>query len=190
MNYMTDVMLLWDSPLLFQKLFAEHGIKCQRITAETIGTPFLPSCKCLVVPTGFANPAYTKVLSGLIRSKKQIEKFLEKGGTLLIFGPMVDGHEFNWLPMELKYVQKQISADVVKTDGHNIQCIVDDLEHAEFDGYLTDVQGDVLLTDQEGHALMVSKKIGEGMIIATTIHEFPSGNFLRWMVERSKSTRL
>jgi hypothetical protein len=67
---------------------------------------------------------------------------------------------------------------------------VDDLEHAEFDGYLTDVQGDVLLTDQEGHALMVSKKIGEGMIIATTIHEFPSGDFLKLMVERSKSTRL
>jgi hypothetical protein len=187
---MTDVMLLWDSPLLFEKLFTEHGIKCQRISAESIGTPFLPPCRCLVIPTGFANPAYTKVLKGLVRNKKQIEKFVEKGGTLLVFGPMVDGHEFNWLPMRLKYVQKQMSADVCKTDEHNIQCIVDDLEQVEFDGYFIDVQGKVLLTDKDRNALMASKKIGEGMIIATTIHELPSGDFLKLMVERSKSTRL
>ena len=187
---MTDVMLLWENPLLFEKLFAEHDIKCQRISAESIGTPFLPPCRCLVVPTGFANQNYTKILNGLVRNKKQIAKFVEKGGTVLIFGPMVDGHEFNWLPMELKYVQKQMSSDVLKTNEHNIQCIVDELDQVEFDGYFTDVQGEVLLTDKDRNALMVSKKIGEGMIIATTIHEFPCGNFLKWMVERSKSTRL
>ncbi|MDI3539405.1 MAG: hypothetical protein PWQ52_528 [Methanolobus sp.] len=186
---MTDVMLLWDSPLLFEKLFAEHGIKCQRITAETIGTPFLPPCKCLVVPTGFANPAYTKVLGGLRRSKKQIERFVEKGGILLVFGPMVEGHDFDWLPIELKYTQKQMSADICKAkDG--AQCIVDKLEHVEFDGYLTDKEGEVLLTDPEGRALMVSKKIGDGMIIATTVHEFPSGDFLKWVLHEAKSTKL
>lgn len=186
---MTDVMLLWDSPLLFEKLFAEHGIKCQRITAETIGTPFLPPCKCLVVPTGFANPAYTKVLGGLRRSKKQIEMFVKKGGIVLVFGPMVEGHDFDWLPMELKYVQKQMSADVCKSKKES-QCIVDNLEQVEFDGYLTDVEGDVLLMDQEGRALMVSKKIGDGMIIATTIHEFPSEDFLKWVLQKAKSTKL
>ena len=187
---MTDVMLLWDSPLLFEKLFTEHGIKCQRITAESIGTPFLPPFKCLVIPTGFANAAYTKVLSGLRRNKKQIEKFVERGGTLLVFGPVVDGHDFDWLPMGLRYVQKQMSANVCKTDKHNIQCIVDELGQVEFDGYFTDVQGEVLLRDEDGNALMAIKRIGEGMIIATTIHEFPSGDFLKWMVERSKTTRL
>lgn len=185
---MTDVMLLWDNPLLFEKLFAEHGIKCQRITAETIGTPFLPPCKCLVVPTGFANPAYTKVLGGLRRSKKQIERFVEKGGILLVFGPMVEGHDFDWLPMELRYTQKQMSADICKAKDDS-QCIVDNLEQVEFDGYFTDVEGDVLLTDPDGRALMVSKKIGDGMIIATTIHEFPSGDFLKWVLQRAKSTK-
>ncbi|MCQ6962677.1 hypothetical protein [Methanolobus chelungpuianus] len=186
---MTDVMLLWDSPLLFEKLFAEHGIKCQRITAETIGTPFLPPCKCLVVPTGFANPAYTKVLGGLRRSKKQIERFVEKGGIVLAFGPMVEGHDFDWLPMELKYVQKQMSADICKAKDES-QCIVDKLEGVEFDGYLKNAEGDVLLTDKKGRALMVSKKTGDGMIIVTTIHEFPSGDFLKWVLQKAKSTRL
>lgn len=186
---MTDVMLLWDSPLLFEKLFAEHDIKCQRITAGTIGTPFLPPCKCLVIPTGFANPAYTKVLSGLRRSKKQIERFLDKGGIVLVFGPMVDEHDYDWLPMNLKYVQEQMSADVCKT-GEDAQCMIDDLEQVEFDGYFTDTDGDILLTDTEGKSLMVSKRVGEGKIIATTIHEFPSGDFLKWIVQKSKSTKL
>lgn len=186
---MTDVMLLWDTPLLFEKLFIEYNIKCQRVSTGSMGTPFLPPCKCLIIPTGFANPAYTKILSDIVRNKKKIHKFVENGGTLLIFGPMVEAYEFDWLPMKLKYIQRQMSAKVCKANDE-VQCLVEELEHVEFDGYFTDVGGDVLLKDEDGNALMVSKKVGEGMIFATTIHELPSEDFLKRMVQHAKSTKL
>ncbi len=60
----------------------------------------------------------------------------------------------------------------------------------EFDGYFTETDGDVLFRDEKGNPLMVSKKIGDGIIIATTIHEYPSGDFLKWMVETGKRNKI
>jgi hypothetical protein len=37
---------------------------------------------------------------------------------------------------------------------------------------------------------MVVKELGEGKIIATTIHEFPSGEFLKWINETAKKSKL
>ncbi len=188
---MTDVMLLWDNALLFEKLFLEHDIKCQRIAPENLGTPFLPPSKCLMIPTGFANTDYTKVLNGIERSKKKLETFVEKGGTLVIFGPMISEYEYPWLPMKLRYVQKQMSANICITKEHIARCLVEDPKmEVEFDGYFTDTEGDVIFRDEDGNALMVVKKYGEGMIIATTIHEFPSGEFLKWIVENAKTTKI
>ncbi|WP_406656438.1 hypothetical protein V7O62_11325 [Methanolobus sp. ZRKC2] len=188
---MTEVMLLWDKTLLFEKLFLEHDIKCQRIAPENLGTPFLPPCKCLMVPTGFANPAYTKILSGIERSRKKLEKFVENGGILVIFGPMVSEYDYPWLPTKLRYVQKQMSAKAFRKGEHNAQCLVDNPEaEIEFDGYFSDAEGEVLFKDENGNALMVIKELGEGMIIATTIHEFPSGNFLKWVVQSAKKSKI
>lgn len=188
---MTDVMLLWDKALLFEKLFLEHNVKCQRIAPENLGTPFLPPCKCLIIPTGFANPAYTKVLNGIERNRKKLETFVENGGFVVIFGPMVSEYEYPWLPMKLRYVQEQMSANICMTTEHSARCLVEEPEtEVEFDGYFTDTEGDIIFRDENGNALMVVKEIGKGMIIATTIHEFPSGSFLKWIVETAKSTKL
>ncbi len=186
---MTDVMLIWDKGLLFEKLFTEHGIKCQRIAAETIGVPFLPACKCMIVPTGFAEASYTGSLGGLRKNKAHIEKFVRNGGTVLVFGPMVSGHTFDWLPIDLTYTQQQMSAQVCRScDGTS--CIVEDKDQVECDGYFDAREGKVLLTDAQGRALMVSKDLGAGKIIVTSIHEYPSVEFLRWILQVSKSTKM
>ncbi len=49
----------------------------------------LPSCKCIIIPTGFANPDYTKIAAGIERNGKAFEKFVKNGGILVVFGPMV-----------------------------------------------------------------------------------------------------
>lgn len=188
---MTDVMLLWETPLLFEKLFVEYNIKCQRVPAESIGTPFLPPCRCLVLPTGFANPAYTSTLKGIVRNKNKIENFLKKGGTVVIFGPMVPEHGYEWLPFGLKYVQEQGYGIVKRTGGHEDICVVD--EHAaevEYDGYFLDTDAKVVLTDESNRPLMVVKDVGKGKVIACSIHEFPSKEFLQRIVEVSSSCKI
>jgi hypothetical protein len=48
----------------------------------------------------------------------------------------------------------------------------------------------VILKDEQGRAVMVKKEFGEGLIIATTVHEFPSADFLGCAVDQGKNTRL
>ena len=42
------------------------------------------------------------------------------------------------------------------------------------DGYFSETDADVVLKDDKGRPIMVVKGIGEGLIVATTIHEFPA----------------
>ncbi len=188
---MTEVMLIWDNPLLFEKLFKEHDIKCQRIVADSIGTPFTPPCKCVVIPTGFANKEYTNILPGIERNAKSFENFVRKGGNLIIFSPVVPEYSYRWLPMELEYKQKHQITKICKDEDHEAQCLVDNkCSEVEFDGYFSKTEGKVVYSSNEGMPLMVVKELGEGKIIATTIHELPSGEFLKWITETAKKSKL
>ncbi|MCK5484725.1 MAG: hypothetical protein KAI86_00840 [Desulfobacterales bacterium] len=191
--HMTDVMLIWDTPLLFEKLFLDNGLKCQRILSHAVGTPFLPPCKCIIIPTGFANPDYTKIVAGIERNGRTFEKFVKNGGILVVFGPMVPEYHYDWLPMELMYVQEHGLTLINKVGEHGAQCIITDIDmQVECDGYFskTDGDADVLLNNAGERPVMVAKNIGDGIVIATTIHEFPSADFLSWVMERAKMSRV
>ncbi len=188
---MTEVLLIWDSPLFFENLFREHNIKCQRVISESIGTPFIPACKCIIIPTGFANREYTNILPGLKKNAKRFENFIRKGGNLVIFSPMVDKYVYDWLPMELEYIQQQQVTTICTTKDNEAQCLVENLcSDVEFDGYFSKTDGEIIFSDKKGKALMVVKQLGKGKVIATTIHEFPSVQFLKWVDQNAKSTRL
>ena len=191
--YMTDVMLIWDTPLLFEKLFLDNDLKCQRILSHAVGTPFLPSCKCIIIPTGFANPDYTKIVAGIERNGRAFEKFVKNGGILVVFGPMVPEYHYDWLPMELMYVQEHGLTLVKKVDEHGAQSIIPDANidtQVECDGYFSKTDADVLLNNSDGKPVMVAKNIGDGIVVATTIHEFPSADFLLWVMGRAKLSRI
>jgi hypothetical protein len=188
---MTDVLLLWDMPQLFDKLFIEYGLKSQLALSNAIGTPFLPPCKCVLIPTGFANPMYTTILPGIERNKKAFEKFVKKGGILVVFGPMVEEYHYEWLPMQLTYIQEQESTLVRKVLGHEVPSLVSDISvPVECDGYFSETDSNVLFNNNDGKPIMISSEFGDGMIIATTIHEFPSSDFLSWVVNRAKISKI
>ena len=188
--YMNDVMLIWDTPLLFEKLFLDNDLKCQRILSHAVGTPFLPSCKCIIIPTGFANPEYTKIAAGIERNGNAFGKFVKNGGILVVFGPMVPEYQYDWLPVELVYVQELGSTLVQKVGEHGVQCIITDADTpVECDGYFLKTDADVLLNNSDGKPVMVAKNVGDGIVVATTIHEFPSADFLSWVMERAKLSR-
>jgi len=52
---MADIALMWDSRLLFEKFFIEHGFDHQLIHPANMGSPFLPPFKMILIPTGFAS---------------------------------------------------------------------------------------------------------------------------------------
>lgn len=175
---MSDVILLWDCPLLFEKLFVEYGLECSRALSTSLGTPYLPSCKILILPTGFANKQYTKTGAGLERGKHSLEKFVTKGGTLLVFSPLVPEYEYDWLPFSLKYIMEENSCTPQLVGKHDAQKLVENIvSPVGCDGYFSETDADVVLKDDRGKPIMVVKEIGEGMIVATTIHELPGAGF-------------
>jgi hypothetical protein len=73
----------------------------------------------------------------------------------------------------------------------SMPCIIGEpQEPVECDGYFSRADGEVILKDEQGRAVMVKKEFGEGLIIATTVHEFPSADFLGCAVDQGKNTRL
>ncbi len=187
---MSDVMLLWDDPLLFEKLFKEAGLKCQRVLSSSLGTPFLPPCRCVVVPTGFANPAYTKVGKGIESNGKKLEGFVRSGGVLLIFGPLVTKYDYSWLPVELSYVESHGQTGLEVVGDHTACSIVAGDVTVECDGYFSDTDGRVVMKNDDGHPVLVVWELGEGTIIATTLHEFPSVDFLKCVVGGAKKVKV
>jgi len=180
---MSDVILLWDSPLLFEKLFVEYGLECSRAVSTSLGTPYLPACKVLILPTGFANKQYTKTGVGLERSKYSLEKFVTKGGTLLIFSPLVPEYDYEWLPFTLKYVMEENPCSPHPEGTHDAQKLVQNIiPPLGCDGYFAETDADVVIKDDKGRPIMVAKEIGDGIIVATTIHELPAADFFECRV--------
>ena len=181
---MLDITLIWDCELLFEKLFVEHGLSYQRTPSSAIGTPFLPGSRVMIVPTGFANPQYTKILRGIEANKSFFDGFVKKGGVLVVYGALVPEYTYRWLPFTLKYREQYGAVDIEAAEGadpgHECLCIFDGTR-AECDGYFTETDGDVILTGG-GMPILVAKEHGDGIIVATTIHEFPTGEFLKWAV--------
>jgi len=189
--FMSDIILLWDSPLLFEKLFVEYGLECSRALSTSLGTPYLPACKVLVLPTGFANKQYTKTGVGLERGKHSLEKFVAKGGTLLVFSPLVPEYEYEWLPFSLKYVMEENPCIPKPVGEHDAQKLVKNiLPPVGCDGYFAETDANVILKDDRDRPIMVIKEIGDGMIVATTIHEFPAAEFFECRTACTKKVKI
>ena len=130
------------------------------------------------MPTGFANEQYTKTGAGLVRSKRSLEKFVANGGTLLIFSPQVPEYGYKWLPFSLKYALEENPCTPHPVGEHDAQKLVKTIiPPVGCDGYFTETDANLVLKDDKGRPIMVVKEIGDGMIIATTIHELPAAEF-------------
>ena len=187
---MPDIAIIGEKTFLFEKLLEEAGRDHSFVKPEVLGSPFLPRFRMVVIPTGFANPQYSKTLPALKAAKSKIAEFLEKGGVLTVFGPLVPEHEYDWLPLHLRYVGEYESTEIVPVSDHHCSFFVGAIE-ADCDGYL--VPGDefeTALTDSRGRSVLVVGKYGRGKIVATTIHEFPSIDYLCWAAEEGQPAKI
>jgi hypothetical protein len=101
---MPDIAIIGEKTFLFDKLLAETGREYQFVKPEVLGSPFLPRFRMLMIPTGFANPQYSRALSALRAARSRIAEFLERGGVVTVFGPLVPEHDYEWLPLPHRYL--------------------------------------------------------------------------------------
>jgi hypothetical protein len=173
--------LIWDEKLVFSRYVEECGVACEHITPHMIATPFYRGrFNTLIVPTGFANPAFSGLLPALKAAAPRIRRFVGQGGRLLVFGAATDrGDAYDWLPVRLRYHHQygpniltidKASPWVSLVEGYDTSCI-------ECDGYFTEFEGSVIAS-AGGNPVLIRAPFGEGEILATTIHEYPSRPFL------------
>lgn len=186
---MPDIALIGDRSFLFERLFQEIGATYQFLSPEILGSPFLPRYRMVVIPTGFANPQYSRALPALCRLRSNIAEFVRGGGVITVFGPLVAEHEYEWLPLKLRYIC-DYGAQTVQQSSHECACLLCTTT-PECDGYLLPGEGfETVLRDQSGRAILVMGRYGEGLIVATTVHEFPAAEYLKWALSQSRPAKL
>ena len=173
---------VWATPQHFNRFIEECGIGCELITPHMLAAPFFrPTLNCLIIPTGFANPIYSSLLPALRASSPRIKRFVENGGSLLVFGAAADKPDaYDWLPFNIVYRHDCHPRSIAFATESDTRSILDDYDPVaiECDGIFPQHEADGVGTC-ESAAVIIEKQIGKGKIIVTSVHEYPSRRFLK-----------
>lgn len=173
---------VWNSPQHFSRLIEDCGIPCELVTPQMLAAPFFRgSFTCLVVPTGFGNPKYSNLLPALRASSSRIRRFVERGGRLLVFGAADNRPDaYDWLPFPVTYEHDFHPRSVAVSESSVAARILDDYDagNVECDGCFP-CHGGNPSGEDAGSAVLIEQPCGEGMIVVTSIHEFPSRQFIQ-----------
>ncbi|BAI61497.1 conserved hypothetical protein [Methanocella paludicola SANAE] len=185
---MTDASFISDRGNVFEAAFNEFGYTCQKIVPQAFGSPFCQPSKLLIVPSGFADPKYYKVLPALKRNKEKIAEFIKNGGIVLAFGAMLDDYEYDWLPMKLKYNMQFKTRNVRLIKPDSPAALLLEPGEKDCDGYFTEHDGETIMTLDDGRPVLVHKQYGKGHIIAASLHEYPSKKFIDWACSKERES--
>ncbi len=173
---------VWQTKQHFNRYIEDCGITCELITPHMLAAPFYRGTfNCLIIPTGFANPAYSNLLPALRAAAPRINKFVENGGNLLVFGAAAEKPDaYDWLPFSVTYNHDCHARRIECSSGSSVITIIDDYNPLciECDGSFPSHEG-MRVGVAESTDVIIEKKIGNGKIIVTSIHEYPSRDFLK-----------
>lgn len=173
---------VWATPQHFNRFIEECGISCELVTPHMLAAPFYrPTLNCLIIPTGFANPSYSNLLPALRASSPRIRRFVENGGSLLVFGAAADKPDaYDWLPFSIVYRHDCHPRSITCEANSVTWSLIEDYDPSaiECDGIFPEHEGDGAGTS-ESAAVLIEKNIGRGRVVVTSIHEYPSRRFLK-----------
>jgi len=172
---------VWETRQHFTRFIEECGIACEVVTPHMLAAPFYRgSFNCLIVPTGFGNPNYSKLLPALHAASPRILKFLDNGGNLLVYGAAIDNPSaYDWLPFPVTYRHECHPRKIICNASGISETIVEDYDtdRVECDGCFPKHDGDAAGLG-DGETAVIEKHVGKGCVVVTSIHEFPSKKFI------------
>ncbi len=185
------VGLVWDQPLVFGRFLEECGVTSIPVTPQLLAAPFFRGqYNVLIIPTGFANPAYSQVLPALRASSGRIRRFVENGGCLVVYGAADPGPDrYNWLPFQATYRYEPGNGRIEMDPGNMLSSITRDYhpDHIEYDGFFSSFEGNAVGTI-DGNTVLFEKSLGTGVIVVTSIHEYPSRSFVTALCMKAGET--
>ncbi|MBN1454706.1 MAG: hypothetical protein JW945_00420 [Methanomicrobia archaeon] len=180
-----EIALLWDRDTPYEQYLREHGFRYKLVQPQLLAAPFFSwrAFRLMIVPAGFGNSYFSGMLAVLRANRATITSFVRAGGTLLVSGALAHSNAYDWLPLQLGYVRKDIQATIERKKEDMAAQLVEQAV-CFCDGYLgtLDDDWDVVLTvtaDLDVRPVLVVVRYGAGKIIVSSIHEYPSERFLR-----------
>ena len=184
---------VWGTKQHFNRYIEDCGIACELVTPHMLAAPFFRGTfNCLIIPTGFANPAYSNLLPALRAASSRIKKFVENGGNLLVFGAATDKPDsYDWLPFPVRYRHDCHPRHIECSSWSDTGTIIDDYDPLciECDGSFLSHEG-TCVGIAESSDVIIEMQIGKGRIVVTSVHEYPSRVFLKSFCNAGKETTL
>jgi glutamine amidotransferase-like uncharacterized protein len=183
---------VWGTKQHFNRYIEECGIACELITPHMLAAPYYRGTfNCLIIPTGFANPAYSNLLPALRAASSRIEKFVRNGGNLLVFGAASEKPDaYDWLPFPVVYKHDCHPRGIECSPDSGTGSLIADYNHLciECDGSFTSHDGE-RVGIAELSDVIIEKLAGDGRIVVTSVHEYPSRGFLKNFCSSGKESR-
>lgn len=178
-----SLCVLWDTKMTFHRLVEDAAGYCDAVTPLMLSAPFYRGkYSGIIIPTGFGNTSYSKLLPALRACSERIEEYLENGGKLLVFGAADSNPgRYDWLPVDIEYrfefAEHKLSIDNTSPwstlfDGY-------DTNNFACDGLFEKYEGKaVAVSENNGKPVLVECPVGKGTLILAATHEYPSASFL------------
>ncbi len=167
---------------MFGRLIEDCGTCCEYITPHMLASPFYRGrFVSLIIPTGFANAAYSNLMPALRASQGRIRRFVENGGRLLVFGAGDDRQDaYDWLPFTVRYRHTYGPCSISFAAQNPYASLIEGYDPCaiECDGSFAGSDADVIASGEDGRPIVLKRDIGAGTVIVTSIHEYPSRAFL------------
>jgi hypothetical protein len=172
-----------DSSSTFRRFIEDCKVNCEVITPHLLAAPFFRgSYVALIVPTGFANRKYSLFLPVLRAKRDRIRSFLEQGGRLLVFGAAeARSDAYDWLPFHAEYHHAYEKRHVILPKDWGLHTLLEGYDCTDIpcDGTFPRHEAEITGVTRDGETILLAKKVGEGLVIVTSVHEYPSKKFLR-----------
>lgn len=177
-----SLCVLWDRKMMFHTLVEDVTGACDAVTPLIMAAPFFRGkYSGMLIPTGFGNTGYSKMLPALRACAGRIEDYLEDGGKLLVFGAADLGPaRYDWLPVDVEY-HFEFQEHKLTLGNSKWTSIFDGYDTEKFacDGWFTKFEGTPVAVSQNGYPVMVECSIGKGTLLLAGTHEYPSNSFLK-----------
>ncbi len=181
----THLAVFWDNKMMFHRLVEDSLGYCEAVTPLMLAAPFYRGHYTgILIPTGFGNLQYSKLLPALRAVSGRVAEYLNEGGRLFVFGaadPSNTGHPYDWLPVEVEYhfgfAEHALTIDADSPwksffDGYNTEAF-------PTDGWFTKFPGKPVAVAENGFPVFVECRIGEGTLFLASTHEYPTDAFLK-----------
>ncbi len=177
------IAVFWDTKMTFHRLVEDSVCPCEAVTPLLLSAPFYRGkYSGIIIPTGFGNMSYSKLLPALRACSGRIERYLDEGGKLLVFGAAdASANRYNWLPVDVEYhyAFREHRLDVDTSSPWS--CIFDGYDTTKFaaDGWFETFEGTPVALTENGFPVLVECSVGKGTLLLASTHEYPSDAFLK-----------